>query len=228
MIEHESFEEDDYPGCFYCGYPTGMDNSRGDHFPIPAVCGGVEVVKACWSCHNLKDNLRLDAFVLYPEVLKEFMTGASSKVAINLLVESIRLEPNVSHQRAMAVWDSLNRSQRILIARTIALNFLMRHSGSVPVLSPQVDALIECLNTNTIEAKRNLGERITDGIRIAQARGKTIGRPAGMTEDQIRMARALMRDGDISMKQISEQLGVPRSTLYRHLPGGRSEHQEKP
>lgn len=77
------------------------------------------------------------------------------------------------------------------------------------------------------EFERNLiRERITAGLDAARERGRVGGRPKGMNDDQIKMARALMRDNDITMRQIAAQLGVPISTLYRHLPGGRGEQTQ--
>jgi AcrR family transcriptional regulator len=35
-------------------------------------------------------------------------------------------------------------------------------------------------------------------------------------------AKALLRDPAITVAQVAKRLGVAPSTLYRHLPGGRS------
>jgi AcrR family transcriptional regulator len=36
------------------------------------------------------------------------------------------------------------------------------------------------------------------------------------------MAKAFLRDPSITVGQVARRLGVVPSTLYRHLPGGRS------
>ena len=47
--------------CFYCGALVS-GKGRGDHFPIPARAGGVDVVPCCESCHDMKDRFNLDAW----------------------------------------------------------------------------------------------------------------------------------------------------------------------
>ena len=60
-------------------------------------------------------------------------------------------------------------------------------------------------------------ERTTAGLAAARKRDSPIGRLRSLSPEQVRMAEAMMADPDISTKQIAEQLGVHRSTLYRHL-----------
>ena len=51
------------------------------------------------------------------------------------------------------------------------------------------------------------------------------GRPPAMKAKDIAMAKALLSDPDITVKEVAGRLGVPVGTLYRHLPGGRSSIQ---
>jgi len=55
--------EKDYARCFYC---VCLVNKRtagtGDHFPIPASCGGTQTVDCCESCHDMKDRFSLDSW----------------------------------------------------------------------------------------------------------------------------------------------------------------------
>lgn len=46
--------------CFYCGCCVAERYGRGDHFPIPARCGGSDTVDCCVSCHDMKDRFPLD------------------------------------------------------------------------------------------------------------------------------------------------------------------------
>jgi hypothetical protein len=43
-----------------------------------------------------------------------------------------------------------------------------------------------------------------------------------MKAKDISMAKALLADPDITVKEVADRLSVPLGTLYRHLPGGRS------
>ena len=67
-----------------------------------------------------------------------------------------------------------------------------------------------------------LRERTQAGLRAAKARGRVGGRPPALNADDLPAARALLRDPEITVAQAAKRLGVAQSTLYRHLPGGRS------
>ncbi len=65
-------------------------------------------------------------------------------------------------------------------------------------------------------------ERTKAGLYAARARGRTGGRPPALSEQDLQQARALLKDPEITVEQVATRLGVGASTLYRHLPGGRS------
>ena len=67
-------------------------------------------------------------------------------------------------------------------------------------------------------------ERTKAGLDAARARGRTGGRPPALIADDLNAARALLSDPNITVVEVANRLGVSPSTLYRHLPGGRSEH----
>ena len=60
-------------------------------------------------------------------------------------------------------------------------------------------------------------ERTTAGLAAARARGRVGGRPRVMTSEKIRMARRLYDEGDTTVQQIAETLGVSRRSIYRCL-----------
>lgn len=65
-------------------------------------------------------------------------------------------------------------------------------------------------------------ERTVAGLASAKARGRLGGRPPSLTAEDLTLARAMLADPDITVEQVAKRLGVVPSTLYRHLPGGRS------
>ena len=65
-------------------------------------------------------------------------------------------------------------------------------------------------------------ERTSAGLAAARARGRRGGRPPALTAQDIKAAKAMMTDPEITMDQVAEKMGVASSTLYRHFPGGRS------
>ncbi|KYO54173.1 recombinase family protein [Tistrella mobilis] len=69
-------------------------------------------------------------------------------------------------------------------------------------------------------------ERTRAGLEAARARGRKGGRRPKLSEDKLRMARTLLRDPDIGVAAVANQLGVSPATLYRHLPGGRGAIRE--
>jgi DNA invertase Pin-like site-specific DNA recombinase len=61
------------------------------------------------------------------------------------------------------------------------------------------------------------------GRKAILARGGRIGgRPRSIDETKLKVARALIAGGELTMAEVAKQVGVAPSTLYRTLPGGRS------
>jgi len=60
-------------------------------------------------------------------------------------------------------------------------------------------------------------ERTRAGLAAARDRGVKLGRPRALGAEQIEMARTLMANPRLSARQVAEQLGVHRATLYRSL-----------
>ncbi|MGI5208939.1 helix-turn-helix domain-containing protein, partial [Spirillospora sp. CA-108201] len=69
-------------------------------------------------------------------------------------------------------------------------------------------------------------EGTNEGLAAGRARGRVGGRPAAMTELQVRQARQMYDErGDdgkrrYTVQQIAETFGVGRATVYRHLDPG--------
>jgi DNA invertase Pin-like site-specific DNA recombinase len=60
-------------------------------------------------------------------------------------------------------------------------------------------------------------DRTQAGLQAARRRGAKLGRPRTLTPEQVEMARTLLDNPKLSSRQVAEQLGVHRSTLYRSL-----------
>ncbi|MCG7392653.1 recombinase family protein [Microvirga sp. ACRRW] len=65
-------------------------------------------------------------------------------------------------------------------------------------------------------------ERTMAGLLAARSRGRVGGRPRSLTEQDLQIARALLREHALSVADIASRLGVTSSTLYRYLPSARS------
>ncbi|WNB87537.1 recombinase family protein [Cellulomonas sp. ATA003] len=60
-------------------------------------------------------------------------------------------------------------------------------------------------------------ERTNAGLAAARARGRTGGRPSLLSADQVRAARRMYEQNDMTVAQIGNVLGVSRTTIYRAL-----------
>ncbi|MBW8309119.1 MAG: recombinase family protein [Candidatus Paracaedibacteraceae bacterium] len=65
-------------------------------------------------------------------------------------------------------------------------------------------------------------ERTLAGLSAAKRLGKVGGRPPSLKAEDLMIAKALLKDDNITVEEVAKRLSVAPSTLYRHLPGGRS------
>ncbi len=69
-------------------------------------------------------------------------------------------------------------------------------------------------------------ERTMAGLTAARARGRRGGRPPALLAKDLAAAKAMLKDPEITVEEVARRLRVAPSTLYRHLPGGRSSLEE--
>jgi DNA invertase Pin-like site-specific DNA recombinase len=73
------------------------------------------------------------------------------------------------------------------------------------------------------EFERNIiRERTLAGLEAARARGRKGGRPRLKTDENIIVAKALLRDGNLTVKEIAKRVGVSEPTLYKYFPAPRA------
>ena len=66
--------------------------------------------------------------------------------------------------------------------------------------------------------ERNLiRERTIAGMQAAKKRGKSLGRPQALTQEQITLARSVIRSGEETIGGVASVLGVHRNTLSRAI-----------
>ena len=71
--------------------------------------------------------------------------------------------------------------------------------------------------TGNAERKRAVAVAAFPEFQAARARGRTGGRPSALSGDQVRAARRMYEQKDMTVAQIGEVLGVSRTTIYRAL-----------
>jgi DNA invertase Pin-like site-specific DNA recombinase len=67
-----------------------------------------------------------------------------------------------------------------------------------------------------------LKERTRSALAASRARGRIGGRPPVMDQIKVMAAKAMLASGDLTAAEVARQLGCAPSTLYRHVPGGRT------
>ena len=128
----------------------------------------------------------------------------------------------------LVVWklDRLARSVRQLVET--AEDLAKREIG-LRVLTQAIDTtspggrLVFHVFAAVAEFERELTlERTHAGLAQAKALGRRGGRKPAMGPAEIKRAKAMLADPTIAVEEVAAQLGVQPSTLYRHIPGGRS------
>lgn len=124
----------------------------------------------------------------------------------------------------LVVWklDRLGRSLKHLIE---TVNLLKERGVGLLSLQEKIDTttsggkLIFHVFGALAEFERELiRERTNAGLKAARARGRLGGRPPKLTPKQIEMAKRLLNDPTVDIKEICQTLQISRSTLYRYCP----------
>ena len=64
-------------------------------------------------------------------------------------------------------------------------------------------------------------ERTMEGLKAALARGRKGGRPRKLTEKDLAVARAMLKEATIPVADVAKRLGVSRTTFYDYFPAAR-------
>jgi DNA invertase Pin-like site-specific DNA recombinase len=70
-------------------------------------------------------------------------------------------------------------------------------------------------------------ERTNAGLKAARARGKKGGRKEKLTPQQVEIARAMVKDPNISIGSICKTLKISKPTLYRYVPAPGKKRKEE-
>ena len=128
----------------------------------------------------------------------------------------------------LVVWklDRLARSLRQLIEtvedlerRGIGFESLTERIDTTSAAGRLTFHIFACM----AEFERSINrERTRAALEASRARGRRGGRPPSLSEKDVSHAKALLANPDITVEEVAKRLSVAASTLYRHLPGGRS------
>jgi len=126
----------------------------------------------------------------------------------------------------LVIWK-LDRMGRSLTHLTKTINELIKRNVDVISLNDPIDTttaqgkLMFNMFASLAEFEKDLiRERTMAGLKSARARGRIGGRPKGLSLEAKRkacIAEALYNQKELGVNQISEQLGISKSTLYKYL-----------
>jgi DNA invertase Pin-like site-specific DNA recombinase len=126
----------------------------------------------------------------------------------------------------VVVWrlDRLARSLRDLVS---LVNEIQGKGAELQSLNDQIDTTTPQgkftfhLFAALAEFERDIiRERTKAGLAAARARGRVGGRPKGLSKEaqhKAIIAEKLYRDGELTVKQICQQLSISRGTFYNYL-----------
>lgn len=128
----------------------------------------------------------------------------------------------------LVVWklDRLARSISQLISTMDALDNLgcgfRSLTESIDTTTPTGRLVFHIFGALTEFERSIIRERTAAGLAAAKARGRRGGRPKAMSDEDILVAKALILDGNLTIKQVASRMGVSDATLYKYLPHPRT------
>src|SRR5208337_1458299 len=182
------------------------------------------------STRDQKPHLQLDALkeLGCEQIFEEMASGAKR--------DRPELMAALKYMRAgdtLVVWklDRLARSTRQLL-ETVEL--LEQRKIGLKTITQSIDTtnaggrLIFTVFGAIAEFEREIiRERTRAGLDAARSRGRKGGRPRSLSDKDLKQARALLTDPEITVEDIARRFGVGPSTLYRYLPAARQVAQEE-
>ena len=183
-------------------------------------------MKFCYARVSTKDQhleLQLDALIKAgcEKIYQDIASGArTERPALNEVINKLRAGD------VLVIWklDRLGRSLNHLIG---LVNELMERQIGLQSLHDPIDTttaqgrLSFNLFASLAEFERDLiRERTQAGLSAARARGRNGGRPKGIpqkAEATACAAETLYKEGRLTVNEISEKLGIAKSTLYTYL-----------
>ncbi len=155
------------------------------------------------------------------QIFQEKESGANKeRPQLNAMLQQIRSGDVV------VVWklDRLARSLKDLVS---FVNYLNEHDAQLQSLNDQIDTSTPHgkftfhVFAALAEFERDIiSERTKAGLDAARARGRTGGRPKGLSKKAQHtaiIAEKLYEEGELSLSEMCEQLGISRGTFYNYL-----------
>lgn len=108
------------PMCVYCGHFVTRQRVEFDHFPVPKVCGGVEVVSACETCHSMKDRFSIDSWPIHM-IGVIYGDGSALMPLFGAIMARDGAKIRSEAARWRKFWDELSPGSRIAFGKLVAV-----------------------------------------------------------------------------------------------------------
>ncbi|HAS6097603.1 TPA: helix-turn-helix domain-containing protein [Vibrio vulnificus] len=168
-------------------------------------------------------DMQTDALERYgcEKVFSDIASGAkASRPSLEQLLAQLRAGDVIVVYKLDRLGRSLKHLIELIDSLTKMQVGLVSLNDPVDTTSPQ-GRLITNMFASIAEFERELiAERTKAGLAAARARGRSGGRPEGLSkeaENKAAAAEALYKDGKLSISEICQQLSIARSTLYKYL-----------
>jgi len=173
---------------------------------------------------DLQRDALIEGGVSAENIYEDKMSGAKSeRPGLTACLRALRKGDT------LIVWrlDRLGRSLKDLIAQvedmnTRGVNFkvLSGHGANIDTSTASGKLIFQIFGALAEFERELISERTKAGLASARAQGRVGGRKPKMTPSKIKTAKAAMAQPDCNISQLCEDLGVSRSTLYKHVPQG--------
>jgi DNA invertase Pin-like site-specific DNA recombinase len=182
------------------------------------------------STRDQKAHLQLDALreAGCEKIFEETASGARRhRPELNAALDFMRSGDT------LVVWklDRLARSTRQLLE---TVEMFERRKIGLKTITQNIDTtnaggrLIFTVFGAIAEFEREIvRERTRAGLDAARSRGRKGGRPRSLSDKDLKQARALLTDPEITVEEVARRFGVGPSTLYRYLPAARQAAQDE-
>jgi len=126
----------------------------------------------------------------------------------------------------LVVWklDRLGRSLKHLIniidnlnKKGIGFKVLSGEGANIDTTTPAGKMIFSIFGAFAEFERELIRERTIAGLKSARARGRKGGRKHKLSKAQIRLIQASMKNRDISVSELCQELKITRATLYRYV-----------
>lgn len=146
----------------------------------------------------------------YPraQIVTEVASGAKSRPMLTALIEQLQS----GDELIVAALDRLGRRTTEILTLVESLNsrgiVLKSERESIDLASPIGKVVLAVLASVAELERRMISDRTRQGIEAARAKGKQIGRPKTISDEEIQRGVGLIREHGYSITRAAKEIGI--------------------